>query len=122
MLTIHHTVSPPDRSIESIAQYHVNKGWPGIGYHFVIKDDGRIFRVNYLETISYHAGYGNPYSVGIALQGDFTNSPPPNAQLEAVRWLVNKLSGDLLITNVLGHKEMPGAATQCPGNTWPWGL
>ena len=53
-LTIHHTVSSPENSIVSIAVYHVNprenvpNGWPGIGYHFVIKDDGRIFRTNYL--------------------------------------------------------------------------
>lgn len=125
-LTIHHTVSPPDRSIESIAAYHVDSnGWPGIGYHYVIKDDGRIFQTNYLETKSYHAGSAaapgdeNAISVGISLQGDFTNAPPPTAQQDAARALVGYLSGLLpSVTAVLGHRQMPGAQTQCPGNTF----
>lgn len=125
-LTIHHTVSPPDRSIESIASYHVNSnGWPGIGYHFVIKDTGIIYQTNYLETKSYHAGsYAAPgdenaVSVGVTLQGDFTNAPPPQAQLDAARELVAHLKSVLpSVTAVLGHRQMPGASTACPGATW----
>jgi hypothetical protein len=124
-LTIHHTVSPPDRSIESIAAYHVDSnGWPGIGYHFVIKDTGIIYQTNYLTTKSYHAGSSAPgdenlISVGIALQGDFTNAPPPQAQLDAARDLVAYLENELpTVTAVLGHRQMPGAATACPGATW----
>jgi len=125
-ITIHHTVSPPDRSIESIAAYHVDgNGWPGIGYHFVIKADGRIFQTNYLTTKSYHAGSAaapgdeNAYSVGIALQGDFTNNPPPQAQLDAAKNLVSYLRSEIpSAVNTLGHRQMPGASTQCPGNTF----
>jgi hypothetical protein len=129
-LTIHHTVSPSSRSIEAIALYHIapdpsrNKSaWPGIGYHFVLKDDGRIYQTNYLTTKSYHAGsYAadgdeNLWSVGIALQGDFTDEPPPQEQLDAARALVAYLKELLDIEDVLKHKEMPGASTQCPGNT-----
>lgn len=126
-LTIHHTVSPPDRTIESIAAYHVNsRGWPGIGYHFVIAADGTIYQTNYLETKSYHAGsYAAPgdenyWSVGISLQGDFTYNPPPRAQQDAARWLVAHLKWELGLEpdGVLGHRQMPGAATACPGNTY----
>lgn len=125
-LTIHHTVSPPDRSISSIAAYHVDSnGWPGIGYGYVIKDTGAIFQTNHLETKSYHAGSSaapgdeNEISVGISLQGDFTNAAPPQAQQDAARALVSYLSGFLPnVTAVLGHRQMPGAATQCPGNTF----
>jgi hypothetical protein len=123
-LTIHHTVSPPDRTIASIASYHVSRGWPGIGYHFVIGDDGTIYQTNYLNTISYHAGsYNAPgdenrWSVGISLQGDFTDSHPPQAQQDAAKWLVAHLKSDLGSLDVLPHRHMPGAATACPGNTW----
>lgn len=118
-LTIHHTVSPPDRAIESIAEFHISgRDWPGIAYHFVIRDDGSIYQTNMLESISYHCGSSNGYSVGIALQGDFTNAPPPDAQLESARWLVGELCNDLQLVDVRPHREMPGAATQCPGNTW----
>ncbi len=125
-LTIHHTVSPVDRSIESIASYHVNsKDWPGIGYGYVIDGDGTIFQTNYLTTISYHAGTLNApgdenlFSVGIALQGNFTNDPPPQAQLDAARSLVRYLKTKLGTLDVLKHMDMPGAQTACPGATWP---
>jgi hypothetical protein len=125
-IAIHHTVSPPDRTIYSIASYHVHKkGWPGIGYHYVIKDTGEIFMTNYLETKSYHMGTLNApgdenlFGVGISLQGDFTHNHPPQAQKDAARKLVaylrDKLPNDLFVG---GHREMPGAATQCPGNTF----
>jgi hypothetical protein len=124
-LTIHHTVSPPDRSIASIASFHVNsRDWPGIGYHYVLDDKGGIFETNYLTTKSYHAGsYDAPgdenlYSVGISLQGDFTDEPPPQIQQDAARWLVEVLQDALGELDILGHREMPGASTACPGATY----
>jgi N-acetylmuramoyl-L-alanine amidase len=119
-LVIHHTVSPDDRTAASIAAYHVNtKGWPGIAYHYLIGVNGTIEQTNYLDTISYHAAGGNGYSVGIALKGDFTNVVPTDAQLDATAWLVGELRGELAIDTVMGHKEVPGSATACPGDTWP---
>jgi hypothetical protein len=122
-LTMHHTVSPPDRSIASIAAYHVDsRGWPGIAYHYVINDKGDIYQTNWLETISYHAGVAgydnNEVSVGVSLQGDFTDEPPPQAQLDAARWLVQDLRGQLGDLEVVPHRLMPGASTACPGATW----
>lgn len=119
-LVIHHTVSPTDRSIASIAQYHVDgNGWPGIGYHFVIKADGEIYQTNRLETISYQIGGHNSYSLGIALQGNFQNEPPPKKQQEAAAWLVGWLKKELPgIKEVKPHRGMPQQATACPGSTW----
>lgn len=126
-LTIHHTVSPPERAISSIAAYHVgSNGWPGIGYHFVIAADGTIYQTNHLTTKSYHAGSLNApgdenyFSLGIALQGDFTRDAPPAVQIAACGALVAYLRGIFAtIEHVVGHKEMPGASTACPGATWP---
>jgi hypothetical protein len=119
-LTIHHTVSPPSRAISSIATYHVDsRDWPGIGYHFVINDKGDIYQTNYLFTVSYHSAYNNEYSVGIALQGDFTESPPPQAQLDAAKWLIADLQDRLGVLDIKRHRDMPEAQTACPGNTSP---
>jgi hypothetical protein len=123
-LTIHHTVSPPSRPIASIAAYHVDsRDWPGIGYHYVINDKGDIYQTNWLESISYHTGVSgynnNEVSIGIALQDDFTDHPPTQAALDSARWLVEKLKADLGGLEVRRHRDMPGAQTQCPGNTSP---
>jgi hypothetical protein len=117
-LTIHHTVSPPDRTIASIAAYHVSRDWPGIGYHYVINDQGQIYQTNYPETVSYHSAGNNGYSIAISLQGDFTNAAPPVAQLAAAKWLIADLKNTLDIDSVMPHRLMPDAATACPGNTW----
>ena len=119
-LIIHHTVSSDQRTADQIAAYHVHgKGWPGIGYHFVIGANGTIEQVNELETISYHASAANSYSVGIALKGDFTTEHPTDEQIASVVWLVDWLRDTLNNVEVVyGHKEAEGAATACPGNTW----
>lgn len=119
-IVIHHSVSPPDRPTASIAAYHINSnGWPGIGYHFVVKVDGTIEQTNRLVTMSYHTGGQNYYSIGVCLQGDFTLQPPPTAQLDAARELIKYLQvvlGRVLV--VSPHRSMPGQQTACPGATW----
>src|SRR5690554_519357 len=40
-ITIHHTASSVNSSLESIAKFHVEKrGWPAIAYHIAINQDG----------------------------------------------------------------------------------
>jgi hypothetical protein len=118
-LVIHHTTGTTWDGVINIASYHINHNdWPGIGYHYVINEFGQIYLTNELETVSYHTGGENDYTVGIALQGDFTHDPPPPMQLAATQRLVNHLRGALGITGVLGHKEAPGQNTACPGATW----
>jgi hypothetical protein len=115
-IVIHHTVSPPDRTIESIASYHVNgRGYPGIAYHFVIKDNGKIYQTNYLKTVSAHTYGQNGHTVGVALQGDFTDKSPPQKQLDAGRNTVMylKKQGDW---GVAKHRDF--VQTACPGQSW----
>lgn len=124
-LIIHHTTGDAFGSTADIASYHINgKGWPGIGYHYLIDGAGKIERVNHHETISYHASYHNDDSIGISLKGSFVGDAiPSDDQMAATAWLVEKLKGELLIENVIGHKETayaqtPEHGTQCPGDLW----
>ena len=125
VLIIHHTTGDAFGSTVAIANYHVyGKGWPGIGYHYLIDGAGKIERVNHHETISYHASYHNDDSIGISLKGCFTgDAQPSDDQIAATAWLVEKLRGELPIEDVIGHKntayaQTPGRGTQCPGDTW----
>lgn len=113
-----------------MAYYHVNsRGWPGIGYHYVVMDDGTIYLTNYHTTKSYHAGnYNNPgdenYSrLGICMSGNFQETTPSQAQLDAVRsltrWLFSELPNVTGGDDVERHRDVPGAQTACPGNTSP---
>ena len=118
-IIIHHSAITPTVGAQRIAEYHVkNLGWPGIGYHFVIDDQGVVFRTNALKTISYHAGNMNRAGVGVCFLGNFTDVVPTPAQLESggklVAWLVQELK--LTHSEVQGHKEFMN--TQCPGRQW----
>jgi len=121
-LTIHHSAGPANIPVEQIAAYHVkDQNWPGIGYHFAIGPDGTIYQTNKLETISYHAGVANDYTVGICLEGDFQNGVLPTpAQMQSVAhlaaWLALKLK--IPLDNIKGHKEFPENPTMCPGSEW----
>ena len=119
-IIIHHTVTPNDFLTENIAHYHIQTNdWPKIAYHYVVDYLGKIELTNYHETMSYHASAANGYSVGVALKGRFTYEPPADIQIEATRWLVARLRGEMPITNVIGHCDADGAQTECPGTTWP---
>ncbi len=118
-LVIHHSAVAPSAGPKRIADYHVEKlGWPGIGYHFVVGEDGILYQSNALETVSYHAAEANRCGVGICFLGSFMKKVPPQTQLQAgahlVAWLIQEL--DLTLDDVVGHQEV--LDTRCPGDQW----
>ncbi|MBI5955983.1 MAG: N-acetylmuramoyl-L-alanine amidase, partial [Chloroflexi bacterium] len=127
-VVIHHTAVDVDLAARDIARYHVERnGWPGIGYHFLVHQNGDIDGCNDLEAVSYHAdgqekingvGMNNWRYVGVALSGCFTEGRAPTAaQMLAARWLIASIEYRLgRRLAVLGHKEL--GVTRCPGDNW----
>jgi hypothetical protein len=124
-LVIQHSVLPGDFPAEKIADFLVEKRqWPGIGYHFYITSDGKIYQTNDLETVCYFAGSNvqqNPLGVCIGFAGNFTNEVPTAAQLSSGGKLLAFLMRDLRLPmqSIRGHKEF--VITQSPGNQWDGG-
>jgi hypothetical protein len=122
MLVIHHTAVAPTVGADRIAAHRVDKqGWPGIGYHYFITADGQIQQTNELTTIASHAGEYNPIAIGICFAGDFTQTSPTPAQIEAgaqlIAWLLRERN--LSLSAVFGYKELVN--TQSPGAQWDSG-
>ena len=122
IITIHHSVGwvpgwTNEANVRNIAEYHVNtKGWPGIGYHFVVSPNGEIVQTNEIEVQSNHVANQNHRSIGICLGGDFRNHPPTQAAVYASQALVGELKLDLPNqVAIIPHKRMEGASTACPG-------
>ena len=127
-IVIHHTASPTvvRRSgkvvpvdVAMIREWHKTKGWSDIGYHFVIMPDGRCEAGRPLQRPGAHCKVNNRNSIGIGvcLVGDFSETEVPDAQLIG---LVNKVvqlmqAFELGIEAVELHRDVPGAATECPG-------
>lgn len=115
-ITIHHSASGPETSAYDFARWHISeKGWPGIGYHFVIDPNGTINQTNPLSSYSYHNGYDNKGAVGVCLVGNFNNYPPTPEQQKSLIKLIRYLKGRLNIKTLTGHKEYPNSSTACPG-------
>lgn len=123
-LVIHHSGERPpsdwnwERQIKAFANYHVNAhGWPGIGYHYVIAPDGNSYKCNGYTTISYHAKGGNATGIGICLLGNFEQQ----ADIPAPQWTeAKRLCAELRkaipsIAHTIGHRQVQGSATACPG-------
>ena len=104
-IIIHHTASK-DVSAYVIDQWHRERGWSGIGYHYVIREGGRVETGRDINKVGAHAKGRNTGSIGIALTGydDFTE-----AQKTSLRMLVKELRTKYNINSIERHHE------ECPG-------
>lgn len=111
-IVIHHTTN--DGSIQAQAKYHVNvKGWPGIGYHFMIDKAGTIFKCNSIDVVCYNVENQNTKTIGICLIGNFEKQKPTPEQIASLKWLIDALRGVVGELPIFGHQDKK--ATTCPG-------
>lgn len=55
-IVLHHSGVTVLQSVEVIHNYHKNSnGWSGIGYHFYVRKDGKIYRGRPENTVGAHA-------------------------------------------------------------------
>lgn len=119
MIVIHHTGNPTDddMSAEEIHRSHQNKGWAGIGYHYVIRKDGTVERGRPHWTVGAHAYGYNSHTIGIHLSGNFMDAQPTGEQIEALAMLLSGVCSDYDIpinsNTVVGHCDL--MSTDCPG-------
>ena len=131
-MAVHYTVTPstnPAARVRAIQAYHQDsRGWCDIGYHFLIGVDGTIYEGRPLDMLGAHVSNNNAGNIGISLIGCFHSSGcgsmgpivPPEAMIEAAGRLMGTLSRRhniaLNTDKVRGHRDFPGASTDCPGD------
>lgn len=116
---IHHAVSNGDVSSATIHQWHLERGWSGIGYHYVIRYGGNVERGRPENTVGAHAGPdANSDSIGICLAGNLSVHEPTKAQMETLVWLIKGILKRLGKLKIIGHKDVMN--TECPGKNFPW--
>ena len=118
LLVIHHVgMEEGEKSAADIHLLHLQRGWSGIGYHYVIHKNGMIERGRPRDTVGAHAYQHNKSSIGIVLDGNFEETVPTAIQLERTARLIAALSHMYTLSpdagNVRGHRELN--ATLCPG-------
>tara|TARA_Y100001972_G_scaffold108362_1_gene138322 strand:- start:527 stop:1981 length:1455 start_codon:yes stop_codon:yes gene_type:complete len=74
-IVVHWTASFKNQNLtaEDIHEWHLDKGYTGIGYHYIIQRDGKLQRGRPLNLIGDHAHEfnHNQYSIGIAFVGGY---------------------------------------------------
>jgi N-acetylmuramoyl-L-alanine amidase len=118
LLIIHHVgLTDMDVSAAQIHQMHLENGWSGIGYHYVIRKNGSIERGRPRDDVGAHTYGYNKESIGINLVGNFEYAIPQNEQIESAAKLIAALCHIYNIlpdySTILGHKDLN--ATLCPG-------
>lgn len=128
-VVIHHSASPnnADWSAEYMHKMHQGQGWNGIGYHYVVRQDGTVERGRDEGAMGAHAkrdetatsSLGNQNAIGINLTGDFSGQYSPSAgQIDSAKKLIGGLSKKYNFPidrqHIVGHREVSNTA--CPGD------
>lgn len=121
LIVIHAAATPPgmDVGVEEIRRWHVDeRGWSDIGYHYVIRRDGRFEAGRPIERQGAHARGYNENSIGVCLVGGVDEDGNADCNYTAFQWtqlaiLIEGLMKAYPDAEVLGHRDL-GSNKACP--------
>lgn len=119
-IIIHCSATKPDMDIGAaeIRQWHVDKGWNDIGYHFVVRRNGVVEPGRPVEHVGAHTQGHNTHSIGICMVGGINRSGQPDSNFTWRQWaalhdLVCELVEKHPNATVTGHRAYT-TAKACP--------
>ena len=110
-IILHCSGTEPDPHLGAFAidRYHRSIGWDCIGYHFIVRTDGRVERGRILEKAGAHCLGFNKESIGVCYVGGThcgknvdTRTPEQKFSLEQ---LVKKLHKQYPKAIIAGHND-----------------
>ena len=114
-IILHCSDSPHDHhdEISIIRQWHLERGFNDVGYHYFIQGNGNIQKGRNESVIGAHCRGQNMNSVGICLHGRDKFSI---AQFKSLAKLLEEIKSRHKINRVSGHSEYDKGKT-CPNFT-----
>lgn len=111
-IIIHCSATPNGRNdtAEDIHRWHLDRGWSGIGYHYVIEVTGKLVKGRPDYWVGSHVRGHNGDSIGICMIGTDKYNVDQWSLLDN---LVRKLCVDHPGAEVIGHNEV--SEKTCPG-------
>ncbi len=122
-IVIHCSASPHGRGDDAhtIDRWHKERWGSGIGYHYVVLEDGTIQKGRWADYIGSHAKGHNIGSLAICRIGGMGSDGKPlrdvtDPQLHSLRTLSHLLCSlyGLEPSKIVGHRELSGANKSCP--------
>lgn len=118
-IIIHCSATPAGRdvTVKDIDRWHKQRGWQGIGYHYVVYLDGSVWIGRDVDKIGAHAKGHNTGSIGICYVGGLDSAGHPAdtrtvEQKKAMYNLLKSLRRYYPKATIFGHNEV--AAKACP--------
>ena len=124
-IIIHCSATPPNMYVDAklVDDWHKQRGWSGIGYHFFIKRGGQIQLGRPLEKSGAHTKGLNPNSIGICYAGGVKEKRGEDGKWDAEDNRTNQQKDSLLSllkllknmfpeATIHGHNEF--ARKSCP--------
>lgn len=104
------TIEGQDIDAATIDKWHKQRGWRGIGYHYVVKLDGTIEKGRKEEEIGAHVKYHNRNTIGICYVGGLDKDMKPKdtrteAQKSSLLSLIKGLKKRYPDAIILGHRD-----------------
>lgn len=120
-IVVHCTATPEGRdfSVAQIDAMHRQRGFDGIGYHYLIGLDGEVRAGRPVARAGAHVAGRNANTIGVSYVGGVDRSGAPKdtrtpAQKLALRQLLSELSVRFSsISRISGHREYANKACPC---------
>ena len=105
-------------TVQQIRQWHLQRNFADIGYHYVIYLDGSVHKGRPLEKAGAHCKGQNAHSIGICYVGGLDRQGKPKdtrtaAQKAALLSLIRELRQRFPRATVHGHREFANKACPC---------
>ena len=117
-LIMHHAAAARC-SVTDVHKWHLQNGWSGIGYHFLVRKDGSIHRGRPIDTVGAHTYGKNSDSIGVCFEGNFETETMSAAQKQAGAELVTYIRNLFPSIKTVG-KHRDYCSTACPGKNFPF--
>ena len=120
-IVIHCTASKPgvDLTVDDVRKIHKKQGWSDIGYHYLIRLDGRIENGRDVDLIGAHVNGHNAHTIGVCYVGGLDkngkqyDTRTPN-QKDSLVSLLKMLRAVYQKAIIKGHRDYPGVKKACP--------
>lgn len=119
-IIIHCSDTPESRevTVDDIDMWHRQRGWKGIGYHYVIYLDGSIHNGRKIEEIGAHCTGHNKNSIGICYVGGCDEEMNPKdtrteEQKQSLLDLLYRLKEKFPNAKIYGHNDFVNKCCPC---------
>jgi len=100
-----------DVTAATIRDWHLKQGWSDIGYHYVIRLDGRVEKGRADNLVGSHVKGWNAGSLAIVYVGGLDKGGKAKDtrtanQKKAMKDLIARLAAEHKVTRIVGHRDL----------------